>query len=234
MSKNKLLQTYNFPDRALRNLGTFNTHYMDEQARDVFFHYAGVNAVDSHAYPELDFIKSQCAAFLLTLLHAKESDDFYHFTTSGSSESILLAMLVLKKQHQQLNNQSVCKPNIIIGANSHIAWFKAARYLGIDLRIASLNPTSLTLNNDQVITLINADTIGICCTLGAPTTLLCDDVFDLNHKLEHHHQSTGQFIPIHVDAASGGFVIPFIQPDIKFDFCLKHVFSINVCLYCFT
>ncbi len=224
----EIVQTYNFPTRALRNLGTFNTSYMDKHAQEIFFYYAGVNAVDSHAYPELEFIKAQCAEFLLTLLNANDGDDFRSFTTSGSSESILLAMLVLKKQYQQLNPQQICKPNIIIGENSHIAWYKAARYLGIDLRISSLNPTSVTMDNDQILTLIDADTIGICCTLGAPTTLLCDDVFDLNLKLEHLFQTTGQFIPIHVDAASGGFVIPFIYPDFKFDFCLQHVFSINV------
>lgn len=227
MQKNQLLETYNFPSRALRNLGTFNSHYMTEDAKEIFFHYAGVNAIDNHTYPELEFIKSQCAEFLLTLLHAKDND-FHHFTTSGSSESILLAMLVLKKQHQQSNSPTNGKANIIIGENSHIAWYKAAKYLDIDLRVAALNPTSLIIDNNQVLTLINENTIGICCTLGAPITLLCDDIFDLNNQLEHHCQMTGQFIPIHVDAASGGFVIPFINPTIKFDFCLTHVFSINI------
>ena len=228
MPKQRILQHYNFPHRALRNLGTFNTNYMDKHAEDIFFHYAGVNAVDSHAYPELDFIKAQCAEFLLNLLHAKNNDDYRYFTTSGSSESILLAMLVLKKQHQALHPHQVCKPNIIIGENSHIAWYKAARYLSIELHVSALSTTSLTIDNDQIISLIDENTIGICCTLGAPTTLLCDDVLDLNNKLIQHFQATGQFIPIHVDAASGGFVIPFVHPNLKFDFCLPHVFSINV------
>ena len=34
--------------------------------------------------------------------------------------------------------------------------------------------------------------------------------------------------PIHVDAASGGFVAPFIYPDIEWDFRLPLVRSINV------
>ena len=226
--KYELMKTYDFPARSFRNLGTFNTHYMDKDAQAIFHHYAGVNAVDNYAYPELDFIKSECATFLLTLFHAPNTDDFHHFTTSGSSESILLAMLVLKRKHQQSTPSITGKPNIIIGKNSHIAWYKAARYLDIELRVAPLNKTILTLDNEQVMTRIDANTIGICSTLGAPTTLLCDDIFDLNSKLEHHFQTTGQSIPIHVDAASGGFVTPFINPDFKFDFRLNHVFSINV------
>jgi glutamate decarboxylase len=34
-------------------------------------------------------------------------------------------------------------------------------------------------------------------------------------------------VPIHVDAASGGFVAPFLQPDTEWDFRLKRVASIN-------
>ena len=34
--------------------------------------------------------------------------------------------------------------------------------------------------------------------------------------------------PIHVDAASGGFVAPFVVPSLKWDFRLEKVVSINV------
>lgn len=228
MPKKNLFQTYAFPERAARNLGTFNTHYMNSEARDVFQYYANVNGVDSHAYPELDYIKAQCATFLLDLFHADNMDDFRYFTTSGSSESVFLAVLALKKQHQHLNPDLKIRPNLIIGENSHIAWFKTARYLDIELRIAPLSSTLLTIDNDQVMTLVDAGTIGICCTLGAPTTLLCDDVSNLNIQLKHYQKNTGQFIGIHVDAASGGFVLPFVYPDELFDFGLEHVVSINV------
>ena len=34
-------------------------------------------------------------------------------------------------------------------------------------------------------------------------------------------------IKIHVDGASGAFVVPFLYPDLKWDFRLKNVVSIN-------
>ena len=37
----------------------------------------------------------------------------------------------------------------------------------------------------------------------------------------------GWDVKIHVDAASGGFVAPFLEPDLKWDFRLKNVVSIN-------
>ena len=38
---------------------------------------------------------------------------------------------------------------------------------------------------------------------------------------------TGLDIPIHVDAASGGFVAPFVRPDLHWDLHLSRVASIN-------
>ena len=37
----------------------------------------------------------------------------------------------------------------------------------------------------------------------------------------------GYDVKIHVDAASGGFVAPFVEPELKWDFRLKNVCSIN-------
>ncbi|HEU4362352.1 MAG TPA: pyridoxal-dependent decarboxylase, partial [Mycobacterium sp.] len=39
---------------------------------------------------------------------------------------------------------------------------------------------------------------------------------------------TGVDVPVHVDAASGGFVVPFLHPGLKWDFRLPRVVSINV------
>jgi glutamate decarboxylase len=46
--------------------------------------------------------------------------------------------------------------------------------------------------------------------------------------LDDLQQRTGLDIPIHVDGASGGFVAPFLDPDLEWDFRLPRVQSINV------
>ena len=42
------------------------------------------------------------------------------------------------------------------------------------------------------------------------------------------NKETGWNVPIHVDAASGGFIAPFIKPNLEWDFRLPWVKSINV------
>ena len=43
-----------------------------------------------------------------------------------------------------------------------------------------------------------------------------------------YNAKTGYDILIHVDAASGGFILPFLYPEKKWDFRLKWVLSISV------
>ena len=56
----------------------------------------------------------------------------------------------------------------------------------------------------------------------------CEDVKLLNELLTEKNVETGYETPIHVDAASGGFIAPFFYPDLEGDFCLPLVKSINV------
>jgi glutamate decarboxylase len=55
-----------------------------------------------------------------------------------------------------------------------------------------------------------------------------DPVVELNDALEKLFRDKGYFVPIHVDGASGGFLLPFLEPELVWDFRLSHVRSINV------
>ena len=71
------------------------------------------------------------------------------------------------------------------------------------------------------------NTICVVPIMGVTWTGLNDDVKALNDALEEYNKKTGYDIPIHVDAASGGFIMPFINPELEWDFRLKWVLSIS-------
>ena len=71
------------------------------------------------------------------------------------------------------------------------------------------------------------NTICVVPIAGVTWTGLNDDVEALNEALDAYNRKTGYDIPIHVDAASGGFILPFTAPDVKWDFRLKWVLSIS-------
>lgn len=51
--------------------------------------------------------------------------------------------------------------------------------------------------------------------LGSTYTGHYEPVEEMSKLLDEYEQRTGQHIPIHVDAASGGFVAPFAHPSLK-------------------
>ena len=64
--------------------------------------------------------------------------------------------------------------------------------------------------------------------LGTTFTGHADDIVGINELLVELKDEQGLDIPLHIDAASGGFVWPFLYPDSKWDFRLEQVRSINV------
>lgn len=71
------------------------------------------------------------------------------------------------------------------------------------------------------------NTICIVPIAGVTWTGLNDDIEALDRELDAYNKKTGYDIPIHVDAASGGFILPFLNPEVKWDFRLKWVWSIS-------
>jgi glutamate decarboxylase len=54
-----------------------------------------------------------------------------------------------------------------------------------------------------------------------------EPVQEICAALDGYEASGGVSVPVHVDAASGGFVAPFLQPDLVWDFRLERVVSIQ-------
>ncbi|MDP3972412.1 MAG: pyridoxal-dependent decarboxylase, partial [Candidatus Nanopelagicales bacterium] len=71
------------------------------------------------------------------------------------------------------------------------------------------------------------NTIGVVGILGVTYTGAYEPIADLAAALDDLEERTGLDVPLHVDAASGGMVAPFIQPDLVWDFRLPRVHSIN-------
>lgn len=79
------------------------------------------------------------------------------------------------------------------------------------------------IDPQQAVDLCDENTIGICAILGTTYTGEYEDIKGINDLLIAKNMD----VPIHVDAASGGFVAPFVNPNLVWDFRLPKVVSIN-------
>ena len=119
------------------------------------------------------------------------------------------------------------RPNIVMGVNVQVCWHKFARYWDVEQRLVPLEKGRYAMNAEEAVKLCDENTIGVVAVLGSTFTGEYEPVAEISDALDALQTETGLDIPIHVDAASGGFVAPFLQPDLLWDFRLPRVKSIN-------
>ncbi|KAI8981104.1 glutamate decarboxylase [Pilobolus umbonatus] len=216
------------------NLASFVTTFMEKEARDLMAESMSKNFIDFEEYPQTAELSYRCINIIARLFHAPMDDpeaNAIGCSTVGSTEGIILATLAMKRRWK-LDRESKGlpsdKPNFIMGANVQVAWHKAMRYLEIEGREVPCSKELLYMDPHEAVKLVDENTIGVAAILGSTYTGHYEDVKTLNDLLEKKYKKTGIDVGIHVDAASGGFVAPFVNPDLIWDFRLPRVRSINV------
>jgi glutamate decarboxylase len=143
----------------------------------------------------------------------------------------MLAMLAHKRSWQRRREAAglpADRPNLVVGADVHTCWEKFTRYFEVEARVAPMQEGAYTLSAADVASRIDERTIAVGGLLGTTFTGQMDDLGPINDLLAETRAARGWPIPLHIDAASGGFIIPFSQPDLAWDFRLSEVRSINV------
>ncbi|KAI8093005.1 pyridoxal phosphate-dependent transferase [Halteromyces radiatus] len=216
------------------NLASFVTTYMDAEANQLIQDTAAVNIIDVEMYPQSAAISGRCVNMLANLFHSPNDDESGQAigtSTIGSSEAVILAVLAMKRSWQERRRAkglSIEKPNLVLGANCQVCWKKALLYLEIEPREISVSNECLCMDPAKAVDEVDENTIGVAAILGSTYTGHYEDVKTLDKLLDQICREKNLDIGIHVDAASGGFVAPFIKPNLEWDFRLKRVMSINV------
>lgn len=188
------------------------------------------NFIDYEEYPQSAEIQNHCVNMIARMFNAPTTSENEHpmgTSTIGSSEAIMLGTLAMKKAWQnkrKAEGKDTSKPNIVMNSAVQVCWEKAARYFDIEERYVYCTEERYVIDPQQAVDLVDENTIGICAIMGTTYTGEYEDVKGINDLLIERGLDT----PIHVDAASGGFVAPFVKPDLVWDFRLERVVSINV------
>ncbi|MFC4784221.1 glutamate decarboxylase [Nocardioides sp. MAHUQ-72] len=225
-----VLDEVSLDGNARFNLATFVTTWMDEEADRLYADTFDKNMVDKDEYPQTAEIESRCVRMLGDLWHAPHATDSIGTSTTGSSEGCMLGGLALKRRWQQARHRAglpTDRPNIVMGANVQVVWEKFANYWDVEPRYVSLEGDVLHLTADRLLDHVDENTIGVVAVLGSTMDGTYEPVQEICAKLDAYEQQTGVSVPVHVDAASGGFIAPFIQPDLVWDFRLERVVSIQ-------
>lgn len=186
---------------------------MEREADDIIMANISKNLADADEYPALIAMHARCVSIIAHMWGAQNNETAVGSATTGSSEAIHLGGLAMKKRWQQRRKsegKDTSKPNIIMGANAQVALEKFARYFEVEARILEVSEKSqFRLDPDLVKQNVDENTIGVFVILGSTYTGHYEPVEEISHILDKYEEETGNHVPIHVDAASGGFMAPF-------------------------
>lgn len=218
------------------NLATFVTTWMDPEAEKLMAETFDKNMIDKDEYPATAAIEQRCVCMVADLFHAEDLRDddpnsAVGVSTIGSSEAVMLAGLALKWRWRQRLGGDAWKgrtPNLVMGSNVQVVWEKFCRYFDVEPRYLPMAEGRYVITPEQVLDQVDEDTIGVVAILGTTYTGELEPIAEICAALDKLAADGGVDVPVHVDAASGGFVVPFIHPDLMWDFRLPRVVSINV------
>ena len=215
---------------ARLNLATFVTTWMEPQAAALMAECADKNMIDKDEYPQTAELERRCINILAELWHAEADGKATGCSTTGSSEAAMLAGLALLwrwRRRRAATGLEAARPNLVMGINVQVCWEKFCRYWDIEPRCAPMEAERRHLTAESALPLVDENTIGVVAILGSTQDGSYEPVADICSALDRLAAEGGPDVPVHVDAASGGFVAPFIQPDLEWDFRLPRVSSIN-------
>ncbi|WP_292392190.1 tyrosine decarboxylase MfnA [Methanoculleus sp. UBA303] len=137
------------------------------------------------------------------------------YATSGGTESNIQAFRIAKKQ------KPVTSPNVVVPASSHFSFQKACDILGLEMRTAPLDD-QFRIDTETLEGLIDRNTVALVGIVGTTEYGVVDPIACLSDLAEDRDTF------LHVDAAFGGMVVPFLDRPAAFDFQLPGVDSISV------
>ena len=147
-----------------------------------------------------------------TLFHHREAGGY---ATSGGTESNIRALRLAK-----VLRPNPC-PNVVVPESAHFSFKKACEILCLEMRTVPPSPDR-RMPAAAAAELVDRNTICIVGVAGTTEYGMVDPIADLAKIADQHD------VFLHVDAAFGGMVIPFLERPIPFDFALPGVTTIAV------
>ena len=194
-------------DRVLSAMCT-RPHHIAVAAHEMFIE---TNLGDSGLFPGTHELEFKVVRMLGGMLG---DPSVYGYITTGGTESNIQAMRAAR------NSGMSTKPNIVVPESAHFSFDKIADLLKLELRKAELD-NSFRVDTGSVESLIDDNTIAIVGIAGTTEFGQIDPIKELSDI------AVDRNLFLHVDAAFGAFVIPFLDREYDFDFTLPGVSSMT-------
>ncbi len=214
---------------ARQNLATFCQTWDDPQVHRLMDLCISKNMIDKDEYPQCAEIEQRCVRMIADLWNAPNPEKVIGCSTIGSSEACMLggmAALHRWRARRRKENKPTDKPNLVCGP-VQICWHKFCRYWDVEIREVPMAPGRYCMDAEEMLKRVDENTICVVPTFGVTYTGQYEFPEPICRALDELAAKGGPDVDVHVDGASGGFLAPFMAPDILFDFRLPRIKSIS-------
>lgn len=206
------------PDRLLEELAGFAAgdpdyrhgrlwslvYHLDEEHDDfaarAYRMYSSANGLNPAAFRSLKRLESEIVSIEAGLFHG--GDETCGVLTSGGTESCLLAVKTYRDMARK--KRRVRRPNMVLPATAHVAWFKASEYFGVKVRLLPMTADYAT-DISRLRRMIDRNTVMV---LGSAPEYPHGTIDPIARMGEI---AAARGVPLHVDACVGGFILPFME-----------------------
>ena len=171
--------------------------------------FSEVNALDLHVFPSVALIEQEVIEWFGELFL---NNNIEGYISPGGTESNIAALWAARKKYPG-------KDRIIVAESAHYSISKAADILGLEIDWVGLDD-SFRADVGEVERLIGPETLGVIAIAGTSALGVVDPLKEINALCSD--------IFFHIDAAFGGFVIPFLDTGLFCDFSLSNLDSMTV------
>jgi tyrosine decarboxylase/aspartate 1-decarboxylase len=185
-------------------------HPIAEKAYQLFL---SSNLGDPGLFPGSVQLEKEVISQLATLLHG---GNCVGHLVSGGTEANLMALLAARNMAQ------VSQPEVVLPESAHFSFTKICNILNLKPVYAGLD-SSFRVDPSSVDERVSKNTIAIVGTAGTAELGAVDPIKELSYIALKHN------VWLHVDAAFGGLIIPFLKnAKNNFDFTLEAVKSMTI------
>ncbi|MCS7144498.1 MAG: tyrosine decarboxylase MfnA [Archaeoglobaceae archaeon] len=184
-------------------------HEIAVKAHKIFI---GTNLGDPGIFPGTVELEKKLIAMIGELLHNKNCAGYI---CSGGTEANIQGIRASRNIMRRKD------PNIVIPKTAHFSFEKICDILSVEIRRAKVDE-DYKVDLVEVEKLVDEKTVALVGIAGTTELGQIDPIVELSKLAEEKE------IPLHIDAAFGGLVIPFMDDPYPFDFANKGVTSITL------
>ncbi|MEM8498583.1 MAG: aspartate aminotransferase family protein [Pseudomonadota bacterium] len=179
-------------------------YYLNENHSDFlkesYHRFASENGLNPGAFKSLKKMESEVISATADILNGTE--EVCGVVTSGGTESCLMAVKTYRDMARK--KRRIKRPEMIMPASAHVAWFKASEYFGVKIRLVPLL-ADMSPDMKKLKRMVNRNTVMILGSAPEYPHGTIDPIEAMGEIAQKHT------IPLHVDACVGGFILPFME-----------------------